>query len=137
MTATSRLKTNATSSLPFQTGDSLAFQTGERNTPKQKRRKKPRSESLSISDSPSYLQIQSVPIAERVDPERNSYILVLQPVGIRAAAGQYSPAEMDEIAKATRGWDWSLDKDGKPQCLQRLEALLNQICKRSAKGGEA
>lgn len=100
-------------------------------------RKRERLKSLSISDPPPYLQIQSVPVAERVDPERNSYILVLQPVGIRAAAGQYAPAEADEIARATRGWDWSLDENQRPVSLPALERLLDGICKRSAKGGEA
>jgi hypothetical protein len=34
----------------------------------------------------------------------------------------------------TKGWDFSLDEDGAPKCLEELEALLDSICK---KGGAA
>lgn len=84
-----------------------------------------------------YLQIQSVPLTERVDPTRHSYVLVVQPVGVRACGGQYSASEAHEIAKLTKGWDWTLDPDDKPRCLPRLEALLDRICKRSSLGNEA
>lgn len=87
-------------------------------------------------DTP-FLQIQSVPITQRVDPERHSYVLVVQPIGVRACGGQYSASEAHEIAKLTKGWDWTLDPDDKPRCLPRLEALLDRICKRSSLGNEA
>lgn len=84
-----------------------------------------------------YLQIQSVPVAERLNPRKNTYVLVILPHGIRAAAGQYTAEEAHAIANAVKGWDWTLDPDGRPYCLARLEALLDSICKRSAlKGGE-
>lgn len=84
-----------------------------------------------------YLQIQGVPITQRVDPERISYVLVVQPVGVRACGGQFTADEAYEIAKLTKGWDWRLDPDDKPRCLGRLEALLERICKRSSLGNEA
>lgn len=99
-------------------------------------RHRDRSGLFPISESAPYLQIQSVPVSQRIDPEQNSYILVIQPAGVRAAGGQYTADEAHEIAKATRGWDWSLDKNDRPKCLPALERLLDQICKRSAKGGE-
>lgn len=108
--------------------------TSDRQNPCQKEKSKGRrSELFSINDTPPRLEIQSVPIAERVDPKRNSYILVIQPVGVRAAGGQYTADEANEIAGRTKGWDFSLDKDGRPRCLPRLVALLEQICERSAK----
>lgn len=126
MTVTSHQKVNA----PF----SVARASDHEKPYQQKRRKKPRSESLSISDSPPYLQIVSVPIDQRVDPERNSYILVIQPVDVRAAGGQWSAEEAYQILKVTRRWDFSLDEDGKPKCLEEFEALLDSICN---KGGAA
>lgn len=127
-----RLGTDATSSLPLGTRQRKSYKKKDSLTA-QKRRKKPRSESLSTSNPPPYLQIVSVPIDQRVDPERNSYILLIQPVGIRAAGGQWSAEEAHEIARVTRGWDFSPGEDGDPQCLGKLEALLDRICK---KGGE-
>ena len=87
-----------------------------------------------------YLQIESVPVAQRIDPKENRYILVIQPQGIRASGGQFTSGEAHEIAKAVKGWDWTLDPDGRLYCLPQLEALLNQICQRSAltqQGGES
>jgi hypothetical protein len=75
-----------------------------------------------------------VPIPERVDPERDSYILLILPVGIRTAGGQYSADEAHEIAKTTRGWDWRLDENQRPRCLPRLEALLTAL-QESSTGG--
>jgi hypothetical protein len=83
------------------------------------------------TESAPYLQIESVPLEQRVDPSQHRYWLILQPHGVRAAGGQFTSDEAHEIAKATRGWDWSLDECQRPKCLPRLEALLNQICKRN------
>jgi hypothetical protein len=84
-----------------------------------------------------YLQITSVPISERIIPSENRYILLIQPHGVRATGGQFKADEAYEIAKATRGWDWSLDRNGRPRCLSRLEELLDRICKDAFKEGEA
>lgn len=81
------------------------------------------------------LQIVLVPVAERVDPKQSRYALVILPQNVRAAAGQYTAAEAHEIARLTRGWDWSLDANNQPQCLPALEALLNTIVKRSTSQG--
>ncbi len=139
MTTNIRQGTDATSSLSSETRQRNSHQQKDSSIA-DKPRKKVRSELFSISESTPYLQIQSVPISQRVDPERNSYILVIQPVGVRAAGGQYTADEAHEIADATHGWDWRLDENRRPKCFPRLEALLNVICKRSAKadeGGEA
>jgi hypothetical protein len=87
---------------------------------------------LSLFEATTYLQIVSVPVEQRVNPKQNSYILLIQPHGVRAAGGQYTADEAHEIAKSTRGWDWSLDENQRPKCLPQLERLLDQICKRSA-----
>jgi hypothetical protein len=85
-----------------------------------------------------YLQIAAAPIAERINPKENRYVLLIQPLGLRATAGQFSAEEAHQIAKATKGWDWSLDKNGRLRCLTRLEAVLDVICKRSFfEGGDA
>jgi hypothetical protein len=85
-----------------------------------------------------YLQIQSIPVAERIDPKENRYILIILPYNVRLVGGQYSSSEAYQIAKAVRGWDWSLDPEGRPYCLPQLERLLDHICKCSGlKGGEA
>jgi hypothetical protein len=97
----------------------------------------PQKEKFIPHEGTLYLQIQSVQIPERVDPERNSYVLVVQPVGVRACGGQFTADEAYEIARLTKGWDWRLDPDDKPRCLGRLEALLERICKRSSLGNEA
>lgn len=113
----------------------ICDRTSDRQNPRQKEKsKRRRSELFSISEGTPYLQIVSVPIEQRVHPKRNSYILVVQPFGVRAAAGQYSAEEASEIARVTKGWDFSLDEDGKPKCLPRLVALLERICN---KGGAA
>jgi len=142
MTATSRLKTDATYSVSVAAPSdqeekndftrSKALHDHSHSDLGKSDRKGDRSLLFSITDPPPYLQIQSVPISKRVDPERNSYVLVIQPADVPAAGGQYSAEEVHEIAKATRGWDWSLDEDRRPKCLGRLIALLDSICKRSA-----
>jgi hypothetical protein len=105
--------------------------------------KRPQQLSL-FSDSPGiepkspYLQIASVPIAERIDPKQNRYVLLILPQRVRAAGAQLTADEAHEVALTTKGWDWSLDKNGRLRCLARLEALLDSICQRSFKeGGEA
>jgi hypothetical protein len=104
--------------------------------------KRPQQLSL-FSDSPGiepksqYLQIASAPLAERIDPKENRYILLILPERVRATAGQYSANEAFEIARLTKGWNWSLDENGRLRCLARLEELLDAICKRSFEGGEA
>jgi hypothetical protein len=91
-----------------------------------------------MAETAPFLQIASVPVAERVVLTEHRYVLLIQPLGIRACGGQYSAEEAHQIAKATKGWDWSLDKNGRLRCLTRLEGLLDSICKRSSqKGGEA
>lgn len=89
-----------------------------------------------------YLQIASVPIDERIDPKEVRYILIVLPHGIRACGGQFTGDEAYEIARLVKGWDWTLDPNGRPYCLGQLEALLDRICKRSSArlervGGEA
>jgi hypothetical protein len=90
-----------------------------------------------LGDAAPYLQIQSVPVGERVDPRQPTYKLVILPYSTRAAGGQFTADEAHEIAKATKEWDWRLDGDQRPKCQPRLEALLDSIIKRSAEqGGE-
>jgi hypothetical protein len=90
-----------------------------------------------IPEASPYLQIAAIPIAERINPKENRYILLILPQRVRATAGQYDADEAFEIARLTRGWDWELDEHSRPKCLGRLEQLLDQICKKSAtKGGE-
>lgn len=85
----------------------------------------------------AYLQIASLPIKERIDPKELRYVLLILPHGIRACGGQFSAEEAHAIAQKTKGWSWNLDADGRLQYLAQLEALLDRICKRSArKGGE-
>ena len=96
--------------------------------------------SKSIREPAAYLQIVSVSVAERiaVDPKENRYILLIQPYNVRACAGQYSAAEVYEIVRAARGWDWHLDERHRPRCLPALEKLIDSIIKRFAvRGGEA
>jgi hypothetical protein len=89
------------------------------------------------SEVSPYLQIASAPLAERINPKENRYILLILPANVRATAGQYTSNEAFEIARLTKGWDWRLDERDRPKCLPRLEQLLDQICKKStAKGGE-
>jgi len=97
--------------------------------------KKAQIDSTEKKEPKSQLQITSIPIAERTDPKQNRYILVIQPQGVRAAAGQYTAAEAFEIARLTKKWDWTLDANNRPQCLLALEALLTSIVKRSDEGG--
>ncbi len=89
------------------------------------------------ADASSYLQIQSVPITERIDPRETRYILVILPQNFRASGGQFTAEEAHEIAKATKGWDWQLDENNRLYCLQRLEALIDSIIKRSSHLGGA
>jgi hypothetical protein len=96
-----------------------------------------RPEERSQVEASPYLQIQSVPITERIDPEKTSYILVILPQQVRAAGGQFTAEEAHAIAKITRGWDWSLDEKERLRCLPALEALLGNICKRSFEKGGA
>jgi hypothetical protein len=97
--------------------------------------KKAKTDSTEKKEPKSQLQITSVPVAERIDPKENRYILVIRPQGIRAAAGQYTAAEAHEIARLTKKWDWTLDASNRPQCLPALEALLTSIVKRSTSQG--
>jgi hypothetical protein len=84
-----------------------------------------------------HLQIASVPVNERIDPKEVRYVLIILPHGIRACGGQFTGDEAYEIARLVKGWDWTLDPNGRPYCLAQLEALLNRICKRSSvEGGE-
>lgn len=82
-------------------------------------------------DPSPYLQIQSVPIAERINPREPHYTLMISPQGVRACAGQFSAQEAHTIAKLTRGWNWVFDENGRLRCLPALEALLDDICNRS------
>lgn len=99
-----------------------------------------RKQLLEPSEIRPCLQIASVPEGERVDRRQNSYVLVVQPHNIRACGGQYTADEAHEIAKATRGWDFSLDENQRLKCLPQLERLLDGIIKRThqqgQKGGE-
>jgi len=145
---TRKKKTSVFAVSPRSESSAISDRTSDSQNPRQKAKsKRRRSESFSISQKRDhthselkvtpYLEIQSIEIPERVDPERDSYILVIQPVGVRAAGGQYTADEAHEIARAMQGWDWRPDWDGDPKCLPRLEALLDRICKKSARGGEA
>lgn len=85
-----------------------------------------------------FLQIESVPRQERVNPKEHRYCLIIQPIGVRACGGQFTSDEAYRIGKATKRWDWSLDAFNRPRCLPDLEALIDDICKQSAaNGGEA
>jgi hypothetical protein len=99
--------------------------------------KKAETDSTEKKEPKSQLQILSVPVAERIDPKQNRYILLVQPHGVRAAAGQYTATEAHEIAKLTKNWDWSLDGNNRPQCLSALEVLLTSVIKKSNQGVKA
>ncbi len=84
-----------------------------------------------------YLQIQSVPVNERVSRKEPRYVLVILPHGIRACGGQFTAEEAHAITQKTKGWDWSLDANNRPRCLPALEHLLDRICHASSQcGGE-
>ena len=82
-----------------------------------------------------FLQIASVPLRERIVSTEHRYQLLIQPHSIRACGGQFTAEEAHEIAKATKGWDWRLDERDRPNCLPRLEQLLNQILRNQIKAG--
>jgi hypothetical protein len=72
-----------------------------------------------------FLQIESVPLQDRVNPKENRYALWIYPQGIRACGGQFTAEEAHEISKSTRGWDCSNSQVA-------LERLADGICKRSS-----
>jgi hypothetical protein len=51
--------------------------------------------------------------------------------------GQFTYDEAKEILLTTRYWDWELDRNRIPRCVERLLPLLENICARSPIGGEA
>ncbi len=93
--------------------------------------------SIAKDEVTPFLQIKSVPIAERIDPRENRYILLIQPHGLRAAGVQLTSDEAYQVGQQTKRWDWSFNADGRLRCESRLEALLDRICKHSFQGGEA
>jgi|GEM_PF-3387667 hypothetical protein len=101
-----------------------------------------KSKQITIWESPqspaaealSYLQIKSVPVSERIDPKEIRYELRIYPDAVRACGGQYSADEAHKICQAVKGWHWGLDENNRPYCLPRLEALIDNIIKRSARG---
>ncbi|HEY9607654.1 MAG TPA: hypothetical protein V6C85_39075 [Allocoleopsis sp.] len=87
--------------------------------------------------SPS-IEIASISLEEQIDPSEPRYCLIIQPQGLRACGGQFTAKEVGEIEKAgIKSWDWSLSPAGRPNCLPKLEALLERICDRSEEGGES
>ena len=84
-----------------------------------------------------FLQIKSVPVKERVNLKENRYILVIQPIGIRACSGQFTADEVYNLSQAIKGWDWSLDAANRPYCLPELESLIDEICLQSSVDGGA
>lgn len=87
-------------------------------------------------EEPAYLQIAPVPPQERISPQENRYILLIQPQGIRACGGQFTADEAHQIANTTKGWDWGLDRERRPLCQPALERLLDSIIKQSSQGRE-
>jgi len=83
-----------------------------------------------------YLQIQSVPVKERVDPKEIRYELWIYPHAVRACGGQYSADEAHKIYGAVKKWDWKLGENNRLYCLTQLEAVIDSIIKSSSpKGG--
>ena len=72
-----------------------------------------------------FLQSESVPLQDRVNPKEIRYALWIYPQGIRACGGQFTAEEAHEISKSTRGWDCSNSQVA-------LERLATGICKRSS-----
>lgn len=88
-------------------------------------------------DPPAYpLQIEAISYENRVNPNRYCKLVHLRS-GLNIP-GQFSYDEAKEILLTTRYWDWELDKDRIPRCVERLRSLLENICAQGSKsGGEA
>ena len=86
-------------------------------------------------DPPPYpLQIKAIPHQERVIPDRYCKLVHLES-GL-SILGQFTHPEASEILKITRYWDFSLDQNRIPRCVERLRSLLENVCARDSKGGE-
>ena len=95
-------------------------------------------------DLPPYpLQIGYIPGNQRITPLKFCK-LVHYESGLNIP-GQFTYDEAKEIPETTRYWDWELDRDRIPRCVDRLRSLLENICVslpcreayRSISGGEA
>ena len=86
-------------------------------------------------DPPPYpLQIKAIPVRERIIPDRYCKLVHLES-GL-SIPGQFTYPEASEILKITRYWDFSLDQNRIPRCVERLRSLLENVCARDSKGGE-
>ena len=80
-------------------------------------------------DLPPYpLQIKAIPYEKRVNPNR--YCKLVHYESRLNIPGQFSHDEAKEILETTRYWDFGLDKDRIPRCVERLRSLLKNICDR-------
>ncbi|MEN9567115.1 MAG: hypothetical protein RLZZ69_2311 [Cyanobacteriota bacterium] len=89
------------------------------------------------SDLPPYpLQIKAISYDSRVKP--NNYCKLVHYESGLNIPGQFTYDEAKEILLTTRYWDWELDRDRIPRCVERLLPLLENICDRFKPiGGEA
>ncbi len=87
-------------------------------------------------DPPAYpLQPIAISYENRVNP--NNYCKLVHLRSRLNIPGQFTYDEAKEILLTTRYWDFSLDRDRIPRCVERLLPLLENICARSKSGGEA
>lgn len=98
----------------------------------------PRSTSVSRGTSPAQLTlfpeipssqcltVEAVPPDQRVTPDCERYILVLKPSCTRLP-GHFFGDEIDKIIAATKGWNWTLDRQGRFTNLGQLEIVIDQI----------
>ena len=85
-------------------------------------------------DPPPYpLQIGYIPDNQRVTPDKFCKLVHLRS-GLNIP-GQFTYDEAKEILLTTRYWDFSLDRDRIPRCVERLRSLLENICSRDILGG--
>jgi hypothetical protein len=90
--------------------------------------------SLDVDLPPYPLQIKAIPDNQRVTPDKFCK-LVHYESGLNIP-GQFTYDEAKEILETTRYWDFSLDRDRIPRCVERLRSLLENICSRFLRGGE-
>lgn len=83
------------------------------------------------SDSPpAYpLQIGYISDKERVAPDKFCQ-LIHHESGLNIS-GMFSYPEAKEILEITRYWDWELDRDKIPRCIEKFKSLLENIGTRS------
>lgn len=81
---------------------------------------------------PPPLSIKSIPPEERIHPDLGLR-LVHAETGLRLP-GQFSFSEIEEIFFRSIDWDWSIDKERRPACYEKLLALLERVAGKDDSG---